>query len=137
MRWCWRRGSNEKPVLKTRKLLILKRARTARTASSVGLWHVYGTRSTRAPTPSKSTLAGITFELDFARAYARTAEIAFSAGDTPNADKALRNAWSAWERAAREALKHEAETLYPTILGVEWQLRSLEARPLTKAARAG
>ena len=46
---CWRRGSNEKVPLKTRKLLILRKARNAKSAVSAISWHVYGTRSARTP----------------------------------------------------------------------------------------
>jgi hypothetical protein len=42
--WCWRRGSNKKTTLKARKLLILRKARNAKSAVSAISWHVYGTQ---------------------------------------------------------------------------------------------
>jgi hypothetical protein len=45
--WCQGRGSNEKAPLKTRELLVLRKARNAESAVSAISWHAYGTRSAR------------------------------------------------------------------------------------------
>ena len=85
--------------------------------------------------PAKSAANDIALELDIARAFARAAEIAFSAGNITKGDEAIRDAWTAWEHAAGEVLKHDVETLHPKILAIEELLRRLEAKPLSKSAR--
>jgi hypothetical protein len=75
-----------------------------------------------------STIAAITHELYFVEGFARTAQLAYSAGNATRGNDALRNAWRAWERAARSVLSHEAESLYPKLLELEALLHGLEGK---------
>jgi hypothetical protein len=84
--------------------------------------------------PAKSTVNAIVLELNIARAFAHTAESALSAGNATKGDEAMRDAWTAWEHAAREVLKHNMEALHPKILAIQDLLWRLEARPLSKSA---
>ena len=79
-----------------------------------------------------STITAITLELDFVEAFARTAQIAYSAGNAMKGNDALRNAWGAWERAAKAVLTHEVETLYSKLLELEALLHVLESTPVRK-----